>query len=284
MMKESNVLIEDLLPPVKLIDDFGVMAAPADRVAIMGVEIADLSQVEAMHLMEDLIRAPRVRSHAIFIVNAHTLNLAAEDAEYRRVLNSAYRVFGDGTGVRWAASYRGVRLKDNLVGTDLVPRFFHETAGRGYSYFLLGANQDTIGRAAQKAAESFPGWEQAGYHHGYVHGRDAEVIQQINDSGADMLLVGMGNPLQEKWIARYLDELHVPVCVGVGGLFDHWAGNIQRAPRWVRSLGYEWLQLLLQQPHKWRRYLIGNPKFLLRMIRAARHESRHEDRLAEAMA
>jgi N-acetylglucosaminyldiphosphoundecaprenol N-acetyl-beta-D-mannosaminyltransferase len=279
-MNDLDVLTEDLLRPVALVDDFGVIAPPQDRVTILGVEIADLTQVEAMNLMEELITQPRRRSHSVFIVNAHTLNLATDDAEYRRVLNSAYRVFGDGTGVRWAARYRGERLKDNLVGTDLIPRFFRDTTGRGYRYFLLGANEDTIGRAAAKARESFPGWEQAGFHHGYVHGRDAEVIQQINASGADMLLVGMGNPLQERWIARYLDELNVPVCVGVGGLFDHWAGNIKRAPRWVRYLGYEWLQLLLQQPHKWQRYLVGNPKFLARMIRAARHERRASEATA----
>jgi N-acetylglucosaminyldiphosphoundecaprenol N-acetyl-beta-D-mannosaminyltransferase len=80
-----------------------------------------------------------------------------------------------------------------------------------------------------------------------------------------LLLVGMGNPLQEQWIDRNLTRLHVPLCMGTGGLFDHWAGNIKRAPRWVRRLGCEWLQLLLQQPHKWRRYLLGNPAFLYRM-------------------
>ncbi len=273
-MNPYTVLTNELAPPVALIDDSDVIEAPADRLSIMGVELTDLSQPEALELIEGLIRQPDGKSHAIFIVNAHTLNTATDDPEYRRVLNSAYRVFGDGTGVRWAARYRGVRLKENLVGTDLVPQLFEETAGRGYRYFLLGADPESIARAASKAAAMFPGWTQAGFHHGYVHGRDAEVIARINASKADLLLVGMGNPLQEKWIARYLDQLRVPVCVGVGGLFDHWAGNLQRAPRWVRRLGYEWLQLLLQQPHKWRRYLVGNPKFLYRMIRAARFEMR----------
>jgi N-acetylglucosaminyldiphosphoundecaprenol N-acetyl-beta-D-mannosaminyltransferase len=186
-------------------------------------------------------------------------------------LNSAFRVFGDGTGVRWAARAQGIRLYDNLVGTDLVPEFFAATAGEGFRYFLLGATASTIQRAAATAENRFPGWELAGCHHGYVQEDSAakEVIEQINASGADVLLVGMGNPLQEMWIHRHLNELRVPLAIGVGGLFDHWAGNIQRAPKWVRKLGYEWLQLLLQQPHKWRRYLLGNPKFVYRMLKDA---------------
>src|SRR5690606_24428114 len=122
-------------------------------------------------------------------------------------------------------------------------------------------------RAAATARVRFPGWIQAGCHHGYVQQPDeaAAAIAQINAAAPDVLLVGMGNPLQERWIHDHLDELRVPVAIGVGGLFDHWAGNLRRAPTWVRALGYEWVQLLLQQPHKWRRYLLGNPKFLYRM-------------------
>ncbi len=240
-------------------------------VNILGVPVTDLPKAAAIELLHQAVALPGRLTRAIYIVNAHTLNLAAEDEHYRWALNSAFRVFGDGTGVRWAARAQGIRLYDNLVGTDLVPEFFTATAGEGYRYFLLGATADTIQRAAVTAQTRFPGWKLAGCHHGYVQEDSSaeEVIQKINDSGADVLLVGMGNPLQEMWIHRHLHELRIPLAIGVGGLFDHWAGNIQRAPKWVRKLGYEWLQLLLQQPHKWRRYLLGNPKFVYRMLRGA---------------
>src|SRR5262249_13624204 len=82
-----------------------------------------------------------------------------------------------------------------------------------------------------------------------------------------------GNPLQEEWITRHLPDLRVPVSIGVGGLFDHWAGNLVRAPHWIRRAGFEWLQILLQQPRKkWRRYMLGNPKFIARALAAARTE------------
>ena len=133
---------------------------------------------------------------------------------------------------------------------------------------MLGANNDTIRHAANKCQTDFSGWDLAGYHHGYTIAAETnELIERINAARPHLLLVGMGNPLQEQWINRHKHQLRVPVCIGVGGLFDHWAGNLQRAPEWVRRQGFEWLQLLMQQPHKWRRYLLGNPKFLLRILK-----------------
>jgi N-acetylglucosaminyldiphosphoundecaprenol N-acetyl-beta-D-mannosaminyltransferase len=238
-----------------------------DWVHVLGVKINNLSQAEAIALIESWMLSATT-TQSVYLVNAHTLNLSSESGQFHTVLRNASRVFADGTGVRWAAKMRGIRLKENLVGTDLVPRLFQETAGRGYRYFLLGASDDTIQRAAQKCQRDFPGWALAGCHHGFATTSETPaLIERINEARPHMLLVGMGNPLQEQWIHRHQYQLRVPVCVGVGGLFDHWAGNIQRAPGWVRRRGFEWLQLLLQQPHKWRRYLLGNPKFLVRILK-----------------
>jgi N-acetylglucosaminyldiphosphoundecaprenol N-acetyl-beta-D-mannosaminyltransferase len=246
-----------------------------DTVCIFGIRISNLSMPEAIDMIEGLFRQEGGPAHAIYIVNAHTLNLATDHPAYHAVLTSAHRVLGDGTGVRWAARQRKVEMKDNLVGTNLVPELFTATANRGYRYFLLGADSDTIARAAQHISTAFPGWELAGYRHGYLnHEETSKVISHINAHRPHLLLVGMGNPKQEEWIHLHRDELQVPVAIGVGGLFDHWAGNLSRAPAWVRDLGYEWLQLLIQQPHKWRRYILGNPKFLYNMTRAAHRDRR----------
>ncbi len=214
-------------------------------VHILGININNLTQEEAIDLLESwMLNQGSTRS--VYIVNAHTLNLASEDQKYRAALNAGHRVFADGTGMRWAARLRGVRLKENLVGTDLIPRMFLDTAGRGYRYYLLGASADSVSRAAKKCQTDFPGWELAGYHHGYVCDADsANVIEKINAARPHLLLVGMGNPLQELWIHRHQKQLRVPVCIGVGGLFNHWAGDLQRAPDWVRRQGIEWLQLVV---------------------------------------
>ncbi len=115
----------------------------------------------------------------------------------------------------------------------------------------------------------FPGWVHAGYHHGYLTTPEvtARAIRQINRARPHVLLVGMGNPAQERWIHAHRHELDVPVCMGIGGLFDYWAGNVSRAPQWLRNLGHEWLWRLGQQPgEKAKRYLVGNPLFLMRIL------------------
>ena len=246
-----------------------------EALSILGVTIRNYSMLEAIDYIESLVTKPVPNSNDIFIVNAHTLNLASDEERYCQMLNQASVVFGDGTGVRWAAWLRGAKMRDNLVGTDLIPRLFESTSNRDFSYFLLGADSETIEKAADVCQKQFPGWIQAGFHHGYIldeERKNAEVIALINEKQPDVLLVGMGNPKQETWIHENKHKLSVPVCIGVGGLFDHWGGNLTRAPLWVRRLGYEWLQLLIQQPQKWQRYLVGNPKFILRMVKTLQND------------
>ena len=135
---------------------------------------------------------------------------------------------------------------------------------------MLGGDEQTILSAAQYAQKMFPGWTLSGYHHGYLQTPEMilSVIEKINAARPDVLLVGMGNPLQERWICQNQSRLQVPVCMGIGGLFDYWAGNVSRAPQWLRSLGHEWIWRLYQQPRdKMHRYLLGNPLFLARIIR-----------------
>ena len=236
------------------------------RVEVLGVHVANMTYPQAIDVLEGIIARPAGATRSLYFVNAHTLNVACDQPEYRQLLNHGDLVFGDGTGVRWGARLQGVRLKSNLNGTDLMPELFQATAGRGYSYYLFGATKDTIGRAAEFAKRTFGGWRQAGFHDGYVKPADMPaMIERINAAAPDLLLVGMGNPLQERWIHYHARQLRVPLAVGVGGLFDHWGGNLKRAPAWVRRWGCEWLQLLLQQPHKLGRYALGNPKFVARI-------------------
>lgn len=239
----------------------------ARELKILGVRVLDMTIAEAMAMMERWIRTNSRISRRLYIVNTHSLNLAYEHSRIRDLFNSADAVFGDGTGVRWAARLQGIRIQDNLNGTDLMPAFLQTTAGRGYRYYLLGADAQTIVKTAAFAREHFTGWDQVGFHHGYLGSPEesAAAVERINAARPDMLLVGMGQPRQEQWLYGQRDALRVPLCIGVGGLFDHWGGNLRRASPWVRRLGFEWLQLLLQQPHKFRRYVIGNPKFLLRI-------------------
>jgi N-acetylglucosaminyldiphosphoundecaprenol N-acetyl-beta-D-mannosaminyltransferase len=222
---------------------------------------------DALALCVDVMRAPPSRARSIFFVNAHTLNLAHDDPAYRALLGASDWVFGDGTGVRWAVRFlHGARLRDNVNGTDLVPALLGRELG--LRYYLLGASAGAIERAAAHARTAFPGWQLVGHHDGYVEidGCDA-LVDKINASRPHLLLVGMGNPKQERWIHAQRARLAVPLCMGIGGLLDYWAGDLERAPLWLRRLGFEWLHLLIAQPRKFRRYVFGNPLFLIRLAR-----------------
>jgi N-acetylglucosaminyldiphosphoundecaprenol N-acetyl-beta-D-mannosaminyltransferase len=248
-------------------------AAPCPAYRLLGVTISDVTKGEACDLIEESLLRSRTRgerARTFYFVNAHTLNLASEDGAYRELLNRGDYVLGDGTGVRWGARLQGIRVKDNLVGTDLTPALFERKAGQGYSYFLLGSDEATIASAAAYARKEFPGWIQAGFHHGYLKEAAAErsAIEAIRGARPDVLLVGMGNPIQERWLERWASELPVGACLGIGGLFDYWAGNVSRAPAAFRTAGYEWVWRLYQQPRaKAKRYLVGNPQFLYRLLR-----------------
>ena len=238
--------------------------------SLLGVRIHNATRRQAIARLEAVIRRRNGRAASVFFVNAHTLNLAAADPLYRETLNGGDFVLADGTGVRWAARLQGVRVAENMVGTDFVPEMFQSTAGWGYSYFLLGADARTIAAAADYASRAFSGWRLAGWHHGYLAAEPviSAALAEVNVARPDVLLVGMGNPLQEQWIRQWLPRLDAGLCLGIGGLFDYWAGNVSRAPRWLRWVGHEWSWRLLQQPRlKAGRYLFGNPLFMARAVR-----------------
>jgi N-acetylglucosaminyldiphosphoundecaprenol N-acetyl-beta-D-mannosaminyltransferase len=242
----------------------------ADRIlSVFGVRITDVSFPRAVALLEQMLARRDGQTRTVYFANAHTLNCVATAPEYRRVLNAASYVFGDGTGVRWASKLQGRPVLANLNGTDLTPALLRATARRGYRYYFLGSRPEIVAAAAAHVDANYPGWIRAGVHHGFLDGdaADAAVIGEINAARPHLLLVGMGNPRQEQWLHRYRQQLHVPLCMATGGLFAFLAHAVSRAPGWMRRLGVEWLWVMYQQPHKAWRYLAGNPLFLARLCR-----------------
>ena len=235
----------------------------ANEVRVLGVRVENLSEPQAVALLAGTIDSGRRIS--LYFVNAHTLNLATKDAGFRAVLNAGDHVFGDGAGVRLAARARGRRMLANLNGTDLVPALL--AARPGTKVFLLGNTPERIPLAAEGFARLFPDATLAGFHHGYLTPETSrQVIETINASGAELLLVAMGNPLQERWIHDHRHLLKPAVSAGIGGLLEYWAGALDRAPLWMRRAGIEWVHILRRQPNKAARYLLGNPAFIFRLL------------------
>jgi N-acetylglucosaminyldiphosphoundecaprenol N-acetyl-beta-D-mannosaminyltransferase len=235
---------------------------------ILGVPVAALDAPSALAAIARLVEeAPPV--HLVY-VNAHTLNLASRDAGYRATLERATLILRDGAGVGLAGRLQGRRFPANLNGSDFNPRLLRLAAERGWSVFLLGAKAGVAQQAGERLAARIAGLRVAGARDGYF--RDTEtpqVLTGIRRSGADVLMAAFGNPRQEAWLDRHLDAAGVRLGVGVGGFLDFAAGRVPRAPRWMRGAGVEWVYRLWREPRRlWRRYVLGNPEFLVRVLRA----------------
>jgi len=207
----------------------------------------------------------------IAFLNAHCANVMQDDATYRAAMESADAVLPDGLGVAIAARLEGFRFAANLNGTDLVPALCERLALSGHSVFLLGGRPGVAAKAAATLQAQCPGLQIAGTRHGFFKPEDEDaVIEEINASGASLLLVAFGVPKQDVWLARVQDRLAPVLTMGVGGLFDFLAAEVSRAPALLRRTGMEWTWRLAQEPRRmWRRYLLGNPRFLARTVKQA---------------
>ena len=251
---------------------------------VLGFAIAN---VELDRAAADLAMAgQQKRACRVVFVNAHVMDCAWADPAYRQTVASAEVRYADGSGMAIAARLAGDALADNVNGTDMLPLLAAEAVRNGVSIFLLGgAPGAAAGSAASITAQGYP-HAIAGTHHGYFEAGSADetrVIERINASGASILLVGMGVPLQDSWIERNAHRLDVPVQVGVGGLFDFFSGKVSRAPEILRTLGLEWTWRLALEPGRmWRRYIIGNATFLARAALWALKARVHRGRAATA--
>ena len=246
-------------------------AVRGDEIRLFGVRIRNMTMKAMLDALCDQAQwGGETRRYAF--VNADCLNIAYRNRSYRDTLAGCEAVFADGIGVRLGAAITGQGVRDNLNGTDMFPRLCEQLAERGLGVYLLGGRDGVAEEAARRMRERFPNLIISGVHHGYFDAVDAmEVIDQINHSGASVLLVSMGAPAQEAWIEKYQDLLKPRVCMGVGGLVDFYSGRVSRAPLWVRQIGMEWVWRLSQEPARlWRRYLIGNPVFMFRAWRERR--------------
>lgn len=244
--------------------------APLPHVTLLGVTIDPLSLDALLNRIEEALHTHR----RLFIanVNAHALNLAVEQPDFQHTLNRADIVFCDGVGVRLGAWLTGQRLPHRFTPPDWIDELCRRCRDGGHSLFLLGARPGVAEKAAGILAERWPGLTIAGTHHGFFdktpHSAENEqVLAQINAARPGVLLVGFGMPAQELWLDANWPDLTADVALTVGALFDYVAGEVPRAPRWITDNGLEWLGRLLIEPRRLgRRYLVGNPRFVARVL------------------
>ena len=236
-------------------------------IKILEVNIDRVNMDQAVERVRELT-ADRSSSSLVVTPNSEMLAAAAEDKELARILNSADLAAADGIGVVFASKILGEPLEERVAGFDLISRLFKEFAEEDIKFYFLGGKPGTVDRAAANLNERYPALNISGYHHGYLDQEaQQKVVAEINARDIDILLVGMGFPLQENFLDKNLKKLKVGAAVTVGGSFDVLAGRVKRAPLWMQKAALEWFYRLLQEPSRFGR-MLSLPKFIYLVIKS----------------
>jgi len=242
-----------------------------DRFRVLGVQVFGLTVKELHARIGAFIHQDR--KALVLNVNVNCLNLAYERPWLRNFLNTAEIVFCDGAGVVLGARILGHRIPQRITYADWMWQLAEFAEPHGFTFFFLGARPGTTEKAAALLIERFPGLQIVGAHHGYFDktpgsAENEAVIQKINAVRPNILVMGFGMPLQEHWLMENWARIQANVALTGGAVFDYISGELRRAPRWMTDHGLEWLGRLIIEPGRlWRRYLVGNPLFLWRVLR-----------------
>ena len=233
---------------------------------ILGVPVVPYTMDEAVaKLTGDTLAKKR---NFVVTANAEIIMMAQEDSEYKKLLSeTADMVLPDGAGTVWAGNYLGYRIPERVAGYDLYLRLLEEAAKKNIAVYFFGGKPGIAEAAAAEGKRRWPGLTVAGCRNGYFSAEEeAVIIENINRSGAAMLFAALGAPKQEKWLAKFREQLKPELLMGIGGSFDVLAGKVQRAPKWMQDAKLEWLFRLLKQPSRFGR-MLALPKFVFAVRR-----------------
>ena len=201
--------------------------------------------------------------HMVCTPNPEIVMEAQEDKELMNILNAADLIVPDGIGIVIASKFCKEKIKERVAGYDLVQNIFDKLKDTEYKVYFFGGAPGVASTAAKKMSKKYPGLSIVGTRNGYFSSKDEkDIIDDIKRSGADLLLVGLGAPKQEKWIYENMRLTGAKVSIGVGGSFDVMSGKVKRAPVFFQKCGLEWFYRLLCQPTRLKR-MLKLPKFVL---------------------
>ena len=240
-----------------------------NTIDILGVKIDSITMEAACARVLEFLEEDKV--HAVYTPNAEILMVAQRDPELMSILNRGEMVVPDGAGVVLASKLLKRKFPQKVSGIDLVKRLF--ACGDDLpSYFLLGAKPGVAELARDNLTTQYQVLKIAGVHNGYFSAdEEISIIEKINNSGANILLVALGAPKQEKWIDAHRDLLKPKVCIGVGGSFDVFAGKAKLAPEFIRKAGFEWLYRLCKEPRRFKR-MLDLPRFIFKVVTSGKQK------------
>ena len=228
---------------------------------ILGVPVVPFTMNEAVaKLTQDTLKNKR---NFVVTANAEIIMMAQADPGYKTLLSeTADLVLPDGAGTVWAGNYLGYTIPERVAGYDLYLRLLEESAKNNIPVYFFGGKPGIAEEAAEEGKRRWPQLTIAGCRNGYFSAEEEpEILEGINRSGAAMLFAALGAPKQEKWLAKYREQLKPSLLMGIGGSFDVLAGKVQRAPKWMQDARLEWFYRLIKQPSRFGR-MLALPKFV----------------------
>ena len=240
-------------------------------VRVLGVRIDVVDYDKTKSLIKNCISGHSAGNY-ICVCPVHPIMVAQKDEELKEAFENSWLTVADGKPVAWAARLLGASIKNTVRGTNLTLQVLEVAEREGYSIFLYGSTEDTLGKLKGNLLKRFPRLRIVGtfsppFRDLTEHER-AGIIDMINSASPDVLFVGLGAPKQEKWMASCCSSINVPVTLGVGAAFDFLSDGKKEAPLWMQGAGIEWLFRLMSEPGRlWVRYVVYNPLYIFLIIR-----------------
>lgn len=241
------------------------------RIHFLNTAVDNLTMQETLEKVKKAVKDNQQIHHTV--VNAGKIVALQKDKELQQSVNSADLINADGQAVVWASKILKKPLKERVAGIDLFVQLLELAHQNHFPVYLLGAKPEILQSLVDKLSVQYHPDLIAGFHHGYFKASEEEKIaKEINESGAKFLFVAITSPKKEIFLNTYKNHLkNLNFIMGVGGSFDVLAGKTKRAPLWMQNAGLEWFYRFIQEPKRmWKRYLIGNSKFISLVFREKR--------------
>ncbi|WP_034256691.1 WecB/TagA/CpsF family glycosyltransferase [Arenibacter latericius] len=239
-------------------------------IEILNTRIHNLTMQETLQIVDNSISQGKQLHHVV--VNAGKIVAMQKDLQLRQSVNESDLINADGQAVVWASKVLGKPLKERVAGIDLMVNLVQLAHDKNYKVFFFGAKEEVVKKVVDTYSKQYSSDIIAGYRNGYFKKEEEQdIAKEISESGAHILFVAISSPTKENFLYENKALLEkVNFVMGVGGSFDVVAGKVQRAPLWMQKSGLEWFFRFAQEPKRmWKRYLVGNSKFIYLVLKEA---------------
>ena len=256
---------------------------------VLGVNVSAIDLDRAVHIADRWIASDQ--QGYICVTGVHGVMEAQRDPKLLHILNHAFLNAPDGMPMSWVGRLQGFSKMDRVFGADLMAALCQLSVERNYRNFLYGGEPGVAELLKEKLETRFPGLQIVGTYtppfRDLTSEEEKEIIGQVRTARPHILWVGLSTPKQERFMARYIDRLEVPLLVGVGAAFDYHTGRINDCSDWIKRAGMQWMHRLIQDPRRlWKRYLRNNPAFIwkiaLQFLKFKRSPRKQARRIARA--